>query len=132
MLTKKCSDCKETKEVAFFYTHKRDGYQSKCKECASKRGKEWFANNPDKVRRNTLKYYGITQEDFEALFKEQQGKCAICLTESKKILNVDHCHTTGKVRGLLCFSCNTLLGTAKDSVKTLNNAIKYLERYNGY
>lgn len=68
--------------------------------------------------------------DYNKLFIEQNGCCKICKrpqTEFKKKLAVDHCHITGKTRGLLCNNCNTILGHAKDNIKTLQNAIKYLK-----
>ena len=57
---------------------------------------------------------------------EQDNRCAICGAMPKKPLFVDHCHVTGKVRGLLCVSCNTALGLLKDSITALEQAIKYL------
>lgn len=66
------------------------------------------------------------------MFKTQNGSCKICNThqsELKSILYVDHCHTTNKIRGLLCQHCNTLLGYAKDNVETLSLAIQYLNKH---
>lgn len=84
------------------------------------------------VRRRALQFsYGITVEDYEKLFKAQKGKCAICGTsdpgQGKKHLCVDHCHKTGKVRGLLCHQCNRALGLLSDSAKILEKSIKYLK-----
>lgn len=78
-----------------------------------------------------VKTYGITSEDYNNMFIEQGGRCAICgkhQTEFKKRLAVDHCHDTGKVRGLLCDSCNNGIGKLKDDIQLLTNAIKYLEQ----
>jgi hypothetical protein len=58
----------------------------------------------------------------------QQGKCAICEKSSDKHLFVDHCHTTGKIRGLLCQHCNTLLGMAFDDTNILLSAVAYLNK----
>lgn len=73
--------------------------------------------------------YGLSQEEYENLFVKQNNKCAICGREFDETLKafVDHCHTTDKVRGLLCTNCNTLLGMARDSIEVLNNAIAYLQ-----
>lgn len=79
--------------------------------------------------------YDITIEDYRVMYKEQSGTCKICNSEGflmnpkrhKCKLVVDHCHTTGKVRGLLCHNCNRALGLLKDSINTLANAIKYVE-----
>ena len=71
--------------------------------------------------------YGLSKEDYYSLFETQQNKCAICgdsFDETKAF--VDHDHQSGKVRGLLCTRCNTLLGMAKDNVEILKSAIKYL------
>jgi hypothetical protein len=72
--------------------------------------------------------YGITPDEFKAMFEKQKGLCAICgeLPRTKRNLHVDHCHATGKVRGLLCNGCNTGIGALKESPKIFTNAIKYL------
>lgn len=82
------------------------------------------------------KKYGIEYEDFLKLEKLQDNKCAICKEEESVVdprlgnsrkLNVDHCHITGKVRGLLCYRCNRGLGNFKDSLERLSNAVKYIQ-----
>ena len=80
------------------------------------------------------KKYGITTQDLEYLKKKQKGRCKICrkklptrLHRGRSNLHVDHDHKTGKVRGLLCFHCNTGLGHFKDDKKVLKSAIRYLE-----
>jgi len=82
------------------------------------------------------KLYGISIEDFEAMLIGQDYQCAICSTEIELFgnkTNVDHCHKTGKVRGLLCSSCNSLLALSKESEEILVNAINYLkDRKEGY
>lgn len=70
--------------------------------------------------------YGITPEEYDRRVKEQDGKCAICLEE--RPLAVDHCHETGKVRGLLCRSCNAGMGMLKDDPERLRRAILFLEQ----
>lgn len=73
----------------------------------------WFKANPDKARdQQYRKFYGITLEQYDAMFAKQAGRCAICGTDKpgRQRLHVDHCHATKKVRGLLCFVCNTRLG----------------------
>jgi hypothetical protein len=79
----------------------------------------------DKYYRN---YYGISLEEYNSLFDKQGGVCAICSTPpSTRRLAVDHCHDTGKVRGLLCVKCNAGIGNLNDDVEMLKAAIKYLE-----
>lgn len=78
-----------------------------------------------------LQKYGITIEEYEALYEAQDGLCAICgeTPESDRWnrLAVDHCHETGQVRGLLCGSCNRALGSFKDDPEIMQRAIAYLQ-----
>jgi hypothetical protein len=80
--------------------------------------------------------YGITRDEFEALFEAQGGACAICRTEQLPVSgafpstqwNVDHHHESGTIRGILCSLCNWGLGQFRDSPDLLRAAIAYLER----
>ena len=75
------------------------------------------------------KKYGITLEEYNTMFEQQNGCCAICnihQVELKRHLYVDHDHSTNKVRALLCHHCNSLLGYAKDNIEILQVAIAYL------
>lgn len=99
------------------------------------KNKEYRKNNPEKIkkmnRRKMLQTkYGMTISQYETLFNFQKGCCAICSRHKdnfKYNLAVDHDHKTGKIRQLLCPSCNTGLGNFKDSEELLLNAVKYLE-----
>lgn len=76
------------------------------------------------------KLYGITEEDYKTLLNKQNNCCAICKTDFKTLPrrpDVDHCHTTGRVRGLLCWTCNGGLGQFYDDVELLEKAIEYLK-----
>lgn len=79
------------------------------------------------------KKYGLTEERYYELADEQEGRCAICKkTEAdslRKKLCVDHCHKTGKVRGLLCFGCNVALGNMNDRIDLLEKCIEYLRKH---
>lgn len=97
--------------------------------------RKWYHENLDKhnaTRRKSM--YGLSDEGFKALFAAQNEKCAICafvfpgMQTGDRTLSphVDHCHTTGKIRGLLCHECNNLLARAKDSLGVLQSAIRYL------
>jgi len=105
------------------------------KEYAKAYAKEYRKNNSDAVKSSTLKsMYGITLDEYNQMWHNQFGKCAICrepetaIIKGKKIeLAVDHCHTTGKVRGLLCHHCNKALGAFKDDVCSLESAVQYLK-----
>lgn len=81
-------------------------------------------------RRTTLRRHGLTQEQHETLLESQGGVCAICKSccPSGRSLAIDHCHDTGKVRGLLCMRCNHGIGSLRDSVELLNAAAMYLQR----
>jgi len=89
--------------------------------------------DPAKEREASLKrLYGITLEDYKKLFQEQKGVCAICkeykVTNKSDKLYVDHNHTTGNVRGLLCHFCNQGLGNFEDNINLLQSSIDYLNK----
>lgn len=72
--------------------------------------------------------YSITIDDYDRMFEEQSGNCAICgLPEVNQRLSVDHDHKTNKVRKLLCGRCNRCLGLVEESETTLQNMIKYIQ-----
>lgn len=77
--------------------------------------------------------YGLSREQYDGMISEQAGKCLLCKLppgrDGKKSLSVDHCHKTGKVRGLLCGMCNTAIGKLNDDPALLRAAAEYLERY---
>ncbi len=79
------------------------------------------------------KAYGLTIEDLAEMLECQNSCCAICGNEfpyGMNGLSIDHDHSTGMVRALLCVPCNLILGNAKESVQVLNSAIEYLEAWN--
>jgi ribosomal protein S14 len=138
---RKCRACGETKNLlADFYLSRKDptllsSYTYECKECTKIRVTKNHRKNPGKQRNNDLKrLYGINLEDYNKLLTEQNNCCAICGADKpggkNPSFNVDHCHTTGKVRGLLCKSCNIALGEFKDDVDTLQKAVLYLQKNN--
>jgi hypothetical protein len=95
--------------------------------------RQYARKNLDKIKRSTLqRKYGLSPEQIEAMLNVQKGLCKICLVgltvggRTRTSLTVDHCHTSGRVRGLLCTRCNKMLGFAVDSTTTLANAIQYL------
>ena len=137
--------------------NKVDGLQYHCKKCGRNIHKEYRENNRGKYRNSALKWYyknrdhvlekqkkdreknkqrtreyglkykyGITQADYDIMYKNQEGKCAICGSK-KKNLHVDHDHKTNGVRGLLCHHCNHGLGNFMDNIKSMKNAIFYLD-----
>lgn len=144
--TRTCSKCGESKSPELFYTQNRGNtvtYFPSCRECTKARVTSWRRANPDKAaaynrkwRENSpgnwkdlrLAKYGITADEYDAMWTKQGGVCAICKKDCKtgQALSVDHCHVTGEVRGLLCRKCNTALGHLGDSVDLLHAAIEYL------
>lgn len=78
---------------------------------------------------NRLKRFGLSLGEYESMITDQSGRCAICFDRAADptSLHVDHCHKTGRVRGLLCHSCNTGLGHFRDSVVNLSKASAYLQ-----
>ena len=92
----------------------------------------WRKRNPERARRLSWnaflkRKYGVTLEWFEKQSAEQGGACTICGRIPKGRLAIDHDHSTGKVRGLICRSCNRALGLLKDSPEVLKKALAYLE-----
>lgn len=127
---KTCKVCGDSKTSSEFYDHPSRRPDTTCKECRKKlrrsRDKELARKNPTFVYEKTLKTkYGITPEDYETLLKNQNGGCAICGaikgsngTKYTK-LQVDHDHSTGRVRGLVCIRCNGILGKSKERIPIL-------------
>lgn len=104
-------------------------------EAAAKYQREYRALHPNRAKHADLaKHYRISLDDYEGLVEKQNGKCRICeidetlVIRGKRVrLAVDHCHKTGKIRGLLCSACNKGLGGFKDSPDLLRKAAAYLE-----
>ena len=138
MKQRKCTKCGCTKPLDQFYKTGRkkdkdpENRHYTCKECTKLRLKE--THDPEKYRRQHLKRsYGITLEEYNQMFADQNGSCAICpATEAggkHNVFVVDHCHATGKVRSLLCKNCNILLGIAKDQPEYLGKLMSYLIKH---
>lgn len=128
--------------------HCSDGLSASCKECNNKRVRKWKKNNRHQDneickswrRRNPeaaavitkaakLKAkYGLSIEDFERMREKQKNECAICTQPlvRGRHTHVDHCHTTGVVRGLLCDRCNLGVGYFKDDPNLLHRAARYV------
>jgi uncharacterized CHY-type Zn-finger protein len=153
-IRKTCSKCKKEFPLENFTksNQRKDGRGSFCKPCDSMRKRKykeanpqhyrlvqkaakdkWISENPDKVKaqklkdnhKRRLKTHGLTQEQYNEINK---GCCQICNDPfpEGKTPSIDHCHTKGHVRGILCNNCNTGLGLFKDDITRLESAIKYL------
>jgi hypothetical protein len=110
-----------------------------CRACSTKRKVKWEKENDEAHFNHYLKArFGINRSQYYDMLESQNGTCAICnKPETRKHhksgriirLAVDHCHITGKIRGLLCAAHNKALGTFKDDVSILENAINYLKKH---
>jgi hypothetical protein len=122
---KQCKKCGTNKPLTEYgnKTDESDGLHLYCKICVNG---EYDSTKYKKYKLN--KHYGITPKQYDNMLTDQQGKCAVCgdiMTQP----HVDHCHTTGKVRGLLCINCNQGLGKFKDDTNKLQHAIDYLNKF---
>lgn len=144
MESKLCRKCFTVKLLVDFVksADSKSGYRHLCKECNNAYYAQRRIDKYEKVRSyerkfhrtRNLKYnFGINEEIYDKMLLEQNNTCALCpATKSDSTrpnLAVDHCHTTGRVRGLLCGKCNKGLGLFSDNVELLKRAINYLEKY---
>ena len=132
MKTKVCSKCGEEYLLSAFY-FRNNKPRASCIFCHKEYSKVYYrkSGNAKTNRSKQILYkYKITSKDYSKLFSNQKSRCAICNKKSKHkfSLCVDHCHKTGKVRGLICRKCNFGLGNFSDSIKVLKRAITYLEK----
>lgn len=114
---KYCHGCGKVKSHSEWHrkTSSPDGLVSRCRSCRA------IDNRVGHLKRQ----YGLTPAELDALVAEQQGVCCICLAAPAE--HVDHCHKTGRVRGVLCFSCNAALGQFKDRPDAIRRAAAYVE-----
>ena len=155
-----CRKCGEEKPLSEFNKNRSlpSGYTNDCKKCHNaylkkrredpvvaektrQSGARWRAANPEADKRKyLLRKFNMTLEEYKALLNKQGGVCAICgekeqvlrrAKSGQEMLAVDHCHETGKIRGLLCFKCNTGIGALGDSVEGLERALDYLRGQDG-
>lgn len=144
-----CRICNVEKAVTAFPIHRQmiGGRAHECRSCTNERQRAWrkkaVATRPEFVAarlfsqvKNRAKRYGLTLEEFAVLEAMAVGKCEICQKPARarnkwkadSKLHVDHCHTTGKVRGMLCTDCNRGIGLFRDDPKALRRAADYLCR----
>ncbi|MFZ3593445.1 endonuclease VII domain-containing protein [Streptomyces sp. BH104] len=114
---KLCRTCGEIKPHADWHRNASasDGLSTKCKTCRAIRGRQ------DHLKRN----YNLTEAQRDEMVDSQMGICVICL--KAPAVHVDHCHETGRVRGVLCFNCNSAIGKLGDDLDTVRRAAAYLE-----
>jgi hypothetical protein len=146
METKTCRKCGQKFPLSGFYcvqrkSKKKPDYSADCKDCTRKERAAWRRENPKKWKAivrtaNLKKNFGLTVAEYGQILVSQNGVCAACgqletRTMRGKVttLCVDHDHETGKIRGLLCFHCNTALGLVKENISRLLKLIAYLEAH---
>jgi len=144
--TRVCNKCNIEKPVSEFAKRnsRKRAYQYACKECNRNHRnlhkdetklymKGYYQDNKERCS-DRMKFwlYGITPEDYDALYKKQNGCCALCgrhQSELTKSLCIDHDHKTGKTRGLLCLSCNRGVGYLQDDAELCLAAYNYLRKH---
>ena len=113
------------------YYQERNG-RIRCTPCQKERMRKIYATEAYKQKHredDRRRRRGCRKEKYSGLMIAQDGKCAICGAPKGEELRIDHCHATGKLRGLLCDNCNWGLGNFKDNPDLLNRAIQYLDHY---
>lgn len=130
---KKCCSCSQIRPDDDFSPDKskKDGLASLCKSCRNERYGTRYSRTYRCKRLQTL--YGITADQYDQIYDEHEGKCAICKSietgRGDEWFCVDHDHTTGNVRGLLCNNCNRALGLFKDNEQILKSAETYVRTH---
>ena len=127
----KCVHCFESFKVKLIKL--RQGKGKFCStECYNQFRKLNKTDKKLQEKKDQIKHkYGLSIEDFEKIKIEQSNQCSICRKEFVKTPHIDHCHKTGRVRGLLCLKCNRGIGMLDDDVGNLERAINYLLSSNG-
>lgn len=136
METKTCPKCGEEKPIEKFYSYRRE-----CKPCLLKKQRQCIAARPGYHHaRNLKRRYGISVDEYQTFLVSQNFTCPICEVEisdaleykQKRLVVVDHNHETGEVRGILCSTCNLVLGHAREDTNILYRAIVYLSERGAY
>lgn len=138
--TRVCKVCKIEKpneEMSQLKGGKYKGVRKICKICDASISRDWYKNNIERKKDYDLKrHFGIGIKEYKEMLEKQNNSCAICKQKETSTckkgntmrMAVDHCHTTGKIRGILCSNCNKGIGSLKDSIDNLKNAIIYLTK----
>lgn len=136
---KKCTVCKQEKDILEFHKSalSKDGHFYQCRSCRNSGRDKYYQAHRERrkvvSRYNHLRRtYDITDHEYAMMLEAQQHKCKICgkhELELKRKLDIDHDHRTGKVRGLLCTTCNINPGRFKDDPQLFISAAQYLLLY---
>lgn len=110
----------------------RKTYRAGRARVISEYSQSYWKRNAERLRLLRIeREFGLSPEDYGRILEAQEYKCAICLTPESEMgrrLSVDHCHDTGRVRGLLCTQCNTSIGMLKESPEIIARAARYVRR----
>jgi len=137
---KTCKECHRTLDDGQFNKNcgMHDGRLNTCKDCVAAYAKDYRSKNREVLRKlksiaARKRKYNITPDEMYGIFEKQGKVCAICGRNNPtgRGWQVDHEHTTGKVRGILCHRCNTAIGMLKDDPNLLQQALDYLRRHDG-
>ena len=126
-MEKKCGKCKVMKPLRQFAKNRsrKSGFHNECLHCQSEYNRIWFAQ----------KNYGLSKEQAVKIIEKVRSGEAICeicqeaLELKKNGYAIDHNHSTGQVRGLLCSECNKGIGHLKEDLYIVSRITKYLEKY---
>lgn len=132
--TKLCRACLQELPLDSFYkstSRTRDGFRHECKACWNKESMEYHRTNREEILEKRKEYhyqksYGISRDEFLSMVEEQGGKCPVC---SREDLVLDHCHDTGRVRGVLCNKCNQAIGNMLDNPALIRSLADWLETH---
>lgn len=139
-----CVKCGEDSPIDQFpFVAGKNKRYGQCRPCRNAYAVEWRKKNPaahkaayqkayqkrkhlvDEAR--LLRHFGMTSSEYDEMLQRQNHVCAVCYSSSDRKLAVDHDHSTGRIRGLLCMSCNIILGHVKDDPIHLRSLAEYLE-----
>tara|TARA_R100001463_G_scaffold89663_1_gene144383 strand:- start:21 stop:527 length:507 start_codon:yes stop_codon:yes gene_type:complete len=130
MIERECKNC------GIFYKAKTTRSERLCRPCANAKRNKTKRENYPKTKDQQLQFkYHISWDDYMSMMKAQDYKCAICSKDAEinsynhPVLVVDHCHKSGRVRGLLCNSCNKAAGLLFDNTESVSGLLKYLHKH---
>lgn len=132
---KTCRKCGHSKPLVEMVSAGKDKWATLCKLCRKAHERARYAASKAVVTNNRRKMlkskWGMEPADFDRMLAEQGGACAVCSgpTKAGHHYCIDHCHTTGKIRGLLCHDCNMGIGKLGDTAASVAKALAYLNEF---
>lgn len=137
--TKRCGGCKQERPLDCFAKNAKRGYQSYCRDCNKAAKNAWNAANRQKVKWHAMwNKYRLRREDWERLFEDQDGLCAVCRDNPATHVDHDHNCCPGEtscgecVRGILCAGCNTAVGFIETNPERTQSVLRYIQNTCGY